>query len=429
MRLGESHNDEAARWGRPLDGLRVLSLEQMQALPFATQMMARLGAEIIKVEPPGRGDSGRASAPAVTGADGEQVGATFLRNNLNKQSVAIDVEDERGRQLVLDLASHVDVFCENLGPGRAARVGLGYEDLRRHNPRLVYLAISGFGTTGESPYKDWPAYASVPEAMSGIYEYSRMPNLPPVINPMGAVGDTGTALYALVGVLAALRHRDRTGEGQLVDVAMYDAMLSLCDLAYNYSSLGLRREAEGTKRLPLIVDGFRAADGWVVVQVGRRHQFERLARLVGHPEWLGEERFATGWGWGDHFETVVRPALETWAASKTIREAATTLAEAGLPAAPCYAGDQVADDPHVVAHRMIVEIPRTDGVDQPVLVAGNPIKLSKMTEGPDIGFPRLGEHTDVVLADLLGLPEDALAVLHQAGVLGSVPRPAADAAH
>lgn len=420
MRLGETYNEEARRWGRPLDGVRVVALEQMQALPFATQLLARLGADVVKVEPPGRGDSGRASAPAIRRPNGETVGATFLRNNLDKRSVTIDVAQPAGRQLVLDLAAHADVVCENLGPGRAAKLGLGYDDVRHVNRQVVYLAISGFGNLEPSPYREWPAYAAVAEAMSGIYEYARQPHQPPVINPLGGIGDTGTALYALIGLLAALRQRERIGEGQFVDIAMFDAMLSLCDLSYNYWSLGLVRDPEQPRRLPLILDSFRAADGWVVLQVGRPHQFERLAGILGHPEWMDDERFVDG-GWITQFDPTVRPALEQWAERRTMLEVAGALAQAGLAAAPCYSGSQVAVDEHVRLRRMVVELPRTDGVDQPVLVAGNPIKMSKLAEGPDRPVPMLGEHTDEVLEEWLEMGTDRIRRLRSDGVLGEVP--------
>ena len=288
MHLGESHRYEEGDWGRPLDGVSILALEQMQVLPFATQMLARLGADVIKVEPPGRGDSGRASLPAMVRPNGESLGATFLRNNLNKRSITIDMTTEQGRDLVLDLADKVDVVCENLGPGRADRLGVGWEAVRWRNPRAIYCSISGFGNLDPSPYKKWPAYAVVAEAMSGMYEYARLPHQPPIVNPLGGIGDSGTGFYALVGILAALRHRDRMGEGQFVDIAMYDAMANLLDLAYNYWSLGLRKDPDQPRRLPLILDSFKAADGWVVLQVARPHQFERLCALLGRTEWPKE---------------------------------------------------------------------------------------------------------------------------------------------
>jgi crotonobetainyl-CoA:carnitine CoA-transferase CaiB-like acyl-CoA transferase len=417
MRLGETANEAARGFGRPLDGVRVLALEQMQALPFATQLMARLGAEVIKVEQVGRGDAGRASTPAVTRENGEKVGATFLRNNLDKQSVAIDLQSDRGRQLVADLSATADVVCENLGPGKARRLGLDYETLSAGHPELVYLSISGFGNDGLSPYETWPAYASVAEAMSGIYEYSRRPHQPPVIAPVGGLGDTGTGMFGIIGVLAALRHRDATGLGQHVDVSMFDAMVSLCDLAVNYWSLGQRREPDEELRLPMILDSFRSADGWFMVQVGREYQFERLANLVGHPEWATDPRFATRQGWRDNLEGVIRPAVEQWASDKTKQEAAGMLAGSGLAAAPCNAAEDVVHDPHVARRHMLVELERTDGVDQPVLVAGNPIKMSRVAEGPETDVPLMGEHTSDVLRDVLGLDQAAIDALVEAGVV------------
>jgi crotonobetainyl-CoA:carnitine CoA-transferase CaiB-like acyl-CoA transferase len=405
--------------GRPLDGVRVLALEQMQALPFATQLLARLGADVIKVELPGRGDSGRWSRPAAVVRPGaEPVGATFLRNNLGKRSVAIDFRTERGRDLVAELARRVDVCCENLGPGRAERYRLGYPALNEVNPALIYLSISGFGTADASPYRDWPAYGVVVEAMTGMYEYARLPHQPPTVNPLGGIGDTGTALYGIVAVLAALRHRDRIGQGQYIDLAMYDAMISMLDLSYNFASLGLCFDAEQERRLPLILDSFRAADGWVVIQVARPHQVERLATMLGRPDWLTDPSFAE-MGWVDAFPTDVRPALEAWARDLPMLDAGRRLAAAGIPAGPCYRGEQVAGDEHVRLHDMVVSLPRFDGVAEPVQVAGNPVRMSKVTAGPERPMPRLGEHTDEVLHELLALDEDDLAGLRRDGVIAT----------
>jgi crotonobetainyl-CoA:carnitine CoA-transferase CaiB-like acyl-CoA transferase len=417
MRLGDTANDEARGFGRPLDGIRVIALEQMQALPFATQFMARLGAEVIKIEQVGRGDAGRGSTPTVTKENGDKVGATFLRNNLGKESVAIDFQSERGRQLVLDLAAEADVVCENLGPGKAKRLGLDYETMSESHPELIYLSISGFGNDGLSPYEKWPAYASVAEAMSGIYEYSRRPHQPPVIAPVGGLGDTGTGMFGLIGVLAALRHRDATGLGQHVDVSMFDAMVSLCDLAVNYWSMGQIKEPDAELNLPLILDSFQSASGWFMLQVVREYQFERLANLIGHPEWLEDERLSTRQGWRAHMEDVIRPAVESWAADKTAFEAASAFAENGLPAAPCSSAAEVAKDPHLAQRNMLVELERTDGVEQPVLVAGNPVKMSKVAEGPESDVPMMGQHTTTVLSKLLGLDAAAIDELYDSGVV------------
>lgn len=415
MRLGEVANEEAAEFGKPLRGVRVLAAEQMQSLPFATQLLARLGADVVKVESPKGGESGRSSVPAMTAPTGERIGATFLRNNLDKRSITLDLKSEQGRKLFADLAGKFDVVAENFKAGTMDRMGLGYSALAERWPALVYVSVSGFGNTTESPYGAWPAYAAVAEAMSGIYEFKRQPGRPPIVNPVGGLGDIGSALFATIGVLAALRHRDATGQGQYIDIAMYDAMVSMTDLVTNFWSMGLRPEPG--KRLPLIMDGFEAADGWFILQVGREHQFELLARTIGHPEWVDDPRFATRQGWADHLDDVIRPAMERWAGDKPKLQVCEELAGVGLAVGPCNSAPDVIADPHVRNRNMLVECERTDDVTDPVLVPGNPIKMSKVTEGPEARVPWLGEHTDEVLGAELGLDAARLEELRAAGVI------------
>jgi hypothetical protein len=238
MRLGDISNPDAQQHGKPLDGVRVLAAEQMQALPYATQMLARLGADVVKVEHPVHGESGRASTPAMTDPEGRKVGATYLRNNLNKRSLGIDLKTPEGRDLFLALAGRFDVVAENFKAGTMDRMGLGYADVHAVHPRVIYVSISGFGNAVDTPYRDWPAYASIVEAMSGIYEYKSGPEKPPVTIPVGALGDISSALYSVIGILAALRHRDHTGLGQHVDIAMLDAMVAMTDVVTNFWSDG-----------------------------------------------------------------------------------------------------------------------------------------------------------------------------------------------
>ena len=332
MRVGEVANAAAAGNGKPLDGVRVLAIEQMQALPYATQLLARLGADVVKVEHPNGGDLGRGSLPAVEDPQGRRVGATFLRNNLDKRSICIDLKHPAGRDLVLRLAPRFDVIAENFKGGALSRMGLGYDDIHAVHPAAVYLSVSGFGNTTESPYATWPAYAAVAEAMSGLYDWKRPADGPPIVSPVGALGDIGSALFGVIGVLAALRHRDRTGVGQYVDIAMFDSMVAFADVVTNYWSLGERpAPGDGPK---MILDGFPASDGWFIVQVGREHEFERLATVVGRSEWLTDDRFSTRAGWREHIE-VIREGVGAWAAHRTSVEACDALAAAGVAAGPC----------------------------------------------------------------------------------------------
>ncbi|MCE2807938.1 MAG: CoA transferase [Actinobacteria bacterium] len=414
MELGAITNPDAVQYGKPLEGVRILALEQMQALPYATQLLARLGADVVKVESVKGGDLGRGSQPGITDPDGRFVGATYLRNNLDKKSICVDLKAPEGKQLILDLAPKFDIVAENFKGGALSRMGLGYDDIAAVHPGVIYLSVSGFGNTVETPYDGWPAYAAVAEAMSGIYDYKLEPGRPPAVSPVGALGDIGTALFGTIGILAALRHRDRTGLGQYIDVAMFDAMVSMTDLVTNFWSLGLR-PAPG-QGLAMVLDGFEASNGWFIIQVGREHEFERLANLVGRPEWLTDERLSTRAGWREHMDDILRPGVKEWAADKTNIEACKALADAGVAAGPCLTAQQVIDDPHVAARNMLMEIPRPEGGD-PVLTPGNPIKMSRVSEGPDVRMPWLGEHTDEVLAAELGLDEARIEQLRADGVI------------
>ena len=397
----------------PLAGIRILAIEQMQALPFATQLLGHMGAEVVKVEHPVTGDSGRGALPALEDLDGNAVGATYLRNALNKKSLAIDLKSRDGADLIKRLVPRFDVVGENFKPGVMKRLGLSYDDLAPLHSGLVYVSVSGFGNLLDSPYGDWAAYAPIAEAMGGIYEYSRRENEPPRVGPAGALGDIGTSLFATIGMLAALRERERTGLGQYVDVAMFDAMIAMADIPPCFWSMGVR----GRREVPGVFDSFSASDGYFVVQAIREHHLAILARAIGHAEWLDDPRFATRQGWRDHLEPVVRPALEAWASSKTKLEACTALASQGIAAGPCFDTEDLMADPHVDAHDMLWRVPRPDA-DDPLLLVGNPIKLSRHEDVPPRRWPTLGQHTDEILRTELELSDEDLAGLRARGAIG-----------
>ncbi|MGH0036815.1 MAG: CaiB/BaiF CoA transferase family protein [Myxococcota bacterium] len=415
MRIGEVRGADRARFGKPLDGVRVLAAEQMQALPFATRLLAHLGADVVKIEPPGRGESGRGGRPSLVDEDGRTVGATYLRNNLDKRSVALDLKSEEGRDLFLRLVPHFDVVAENFTPGTMARLGLGYDVVAAAHPRAIYASISGFGHLGGSPYEQWPAYAPVVEAMAGLYEPNRREGEPPPVVVAGALGDNGSALFAVIGILAALRHRERTGLGQHVDISMFDSMLAMADMVPHLWSMEAPPHWARGGSLG-IVAGFEARDGHFVLAVLRPHQFERLAQLVGHPEWVGEPRFDGLEAWAREIEPTVRPAVERWARDKSKLEASRILCEQGIAAGPSNLAQDIAADPHVERRDMLLEVPRPDS-DRPMQVVGNPVKLSRVGEGPVTRFPRLGQHGAEVLREILGLGDDEIAALRERGVI------------
>ncbi|WTW93301.1 CoA transferase [Streptomycetaceae bacterium NBC_01309] len=414
MSVGEVGDGGLERFGKPLDGVRVLAIEQMQALPYATQMLARFGAEVIKIESPGTGDSGRTSLPSMNDPEGRKVGVTFLRNNMGKRSITVDLKNPEGLEIVRKLAAKADIVCENFKPGVAGRLGLGYQDIAAINPRAIYLSVSGFGNTGDSPYTSWPAYAPIAEGMAGLYEFKRAPGIAPIVSPLGALGDTGSALFAVIGVLAALRHRDATGQGQYVDIAMFDAMVALNDAGISYWSMGLKDPGLA----PLINHSFKAFDGYLIIQCARPHMFKALAELIGHPEWVDDPRLAGPQDWFNHLEDVIRPGVEAWAADKSRVQACAALSGVGVASGPIYNPGDVIEDEHVKNRNMLVAMERTDGVPEPVLSPGNPVKLSKVAEPPASRVPWLGEHTEEILRDELGLSPEEIARLTESGATG-----------
>jgi formyl-CoA transferase len=401
----------------PLSGIRVLAAEQMHALPHATQLLALLGAEVIKVEPL-EGESGRTGRPVLVDRDGRITGSTFIRNNLGKSSAAIDLKSDAGRELFLRLAATADVVAENFRPGVADKLGIGYEQVRAVHPGVIYVSISGFGNRGEppSPYREWAAYAPIVEGMAGLYEYSRSPDQPPRPALAGALGDTAPGLYAVIGVLAALHQRAQRGTGCYVDVSMYDSMIAVADIVHP-ASMGVEpdRALDGIG----ILHAFRARDGFFTIEVVREPHFPRLARAVGHPEWVGDPRLQTRAGWSAHLDDVIRPGVEAWAERKTKLEAAAELAGAGVAAGPVNRAADIVADPHVQARRFVHEL-QGGAAAGGVRVVGNPIAFrgaGATDTAPPRPWPLLGEHTERLLAERLGLDAAAIDELRRKGVI------------
>ena len=348
-----------------------------------------------------------------------RVGATFMRNNLSKRSVVIDLKQPAGRDLVLRLAPRFDVVAENFRAGAAERLGLAYDDVAAVHATVVYLSISGFGRPVRpgrrtSPYDGWPALASIVEAMSGAYEFKRPEGQPPIGSPMGGLGDIVTALFAVIGTLAALRQRDRTGQAQQVDVAMLDAMVAVLDVVPTSGPWACPWARRG--RASCTASGPPTAGS--CCRCCAPHQWPDLARAIGRPEWADDPRFATPQGWLDHLETDIRPAIESWAGRHVQAGGLRALNAAGLVAGPVATDAEVVADPHLAGRHMLVEHPRTDGVAQPVLIPGLPVKFADVAEGPEPRVPWLGEHTDEVLAPELGFgPGDLAALRNSAGVI------------
>jgi formyl-CoA transferase len=316
--------------------------------------------------------------------------------------------------LIKRLVPRFDAFGENFKTGTVGRLGLAWSDLEPLNPRLIYLSVSGFGNLRPSPYHTWGAYAPIAEAMGGFYEARRAPGERPRLGAAGGLGDIGTSLFAAIGLLSALHQRERTGRGQYVDVSMYDAMVAMADTVPFFWSMGMR---EGSKRKPAgVVDAFQAKDGFFIVQCVRDHQLKALAHAIGRPEWLSDPGLESRFGWVEHMDDLVRPGIEGWAASKTMVEACMELNAKGVASGPCNGPEQILRDVHVRDHGMLVEVPRPDS-DEPMLVVGNPIKLSGSGEAPATRWPMLGEHGTALLREELGLRDPEITDLRKRGVI------------
>ena len=394
----------------PLSGVRVLAVEQMQSLPFATQLLARLGAEVVKVEHPIRGDLGRSSLPAINDVSGNQIGATFIRNNLSKKSIGIDLKHDLGQKVFKELLPKFDVVAENFKAGTMESFGLDYPSLQSLDKSIIYLSISGFGHDSNSPYTDWPAFAPIAEAMSGLYTFNRAPEEELKVSPAGALGDTGTGLFAVIAILAALRFRETTGKGQYIDLSMLDSMVAFADIVPNYFSMGHDPRTPSS----LINHGFKIMKGEIVIQIGREHQFIQFAELLGEEEWLDDPRFASRDGWVQNID-VLRETVHQWAGDNEPIEVCSLLAGAGIAAAPVFTAEDIVNDPHIKSRNMLVEIATDSG--EAALAAGNPIKMAGVREGTDTPLPSLGEHTNEILASELRMPLDEIEGLRKEGVI------------
>jgi crotonobetainyl-CoA:carnitine CoA-transferase CaiB-like acyl-CoA transferase len=404
----EDHSDESL----PLAGIRVIAIEQLQAMPFATQLLAWLGADVVKIEPLA-GEAGRSASPSLTDVDGESVGATYLRNNLAKRTLSVDLKNPQGRELVLEMIGNFDVLAENFKPGSLSGMGLGYDDVHRRHPDVVYASVSGFGNDDTSPYREWPAYAPIVEAMAGFYDLRREEGSPPKVGLGAAFGDICAAMFAAVGILAGMHKRDRTGIGEHVDVAMFDAMIAFGDMISFMPSMGVLHPVRQPRG---IVNAFAAADGYFVIAVLREHQFARLANLIGSPGWLTDPRLSSRTDWVAHLDDLIRPAIETWARDLTRLEACNILASEGIAAGPSYTEHDIRSDPHVLAHQMLLEVDRPD-TGGPLVISGQPIRFSESNCVARGRWPQLGEHTDSLLQDELGISSAGVDELRKMGVV------------
>jgi formyl-CoA transferase len=397
---------------RPLDGIKVLDLSRVLAGPWCTQLLADLGADVIKVERPGQGDDTRHWGPPWHGEGHEKVAAYFLSANRGKRSAAIDMSRPEGAELVARLASQTDVLIENFKVGGLAKFGLDAETLRAANPRLIYASITGFGQDG--PYADRAGYDYIIQGMGGLMSITGLPDREPGGGPMRvgvAVVDLFTGLYTCVSILAALFARERSGEGAHIDMALFDTQLAmLANQASNALISGQDPPRQGNTH-PNIVpyQAFDAADQPIIVAVGNDRQFARLAEICGQPEWTVDPRFDSN-GARVASRAAIVDLVSAAIRQKPAAEWLDQFEGAGIPAGPINRISQALDDVQAQHRRMVRTI-----AGMPLV--GSPVRLDGTRADSELPPPGLGEHTDEFLQKL-GLKPREIARLKSEGVAG-----------
>lgn len=396
----------------PLAGIKVLDLSRVLAGPWSGQMLGDLGADVIKVEQPGQGDDTRKWGPPFL-ADGSRDSAYYLCANRNKRSVAIDLSRPEGQDLVRQLAAQADIVLENFRVGGLAKYGLDYASLKAVKPDLIYCSITGFGQTG--PEKDKGGYDFLIQGMSGLMSVTGDADGHPL--KVGIpVSDLTTGLYATISILAALQHRNRTGEGQHIDLALLDAQMALlANQGSNWLNGGAEPRRMGNQH-PTIVpyQDFACADGDIIIALGNDRQFRDLVHVLGLPDMAEDPRFALSADRSDNREAMfarINPAIAQWKSDELL----AALEAAKLPCGKINTVPQALVQPQTVARELVQEISRDDGT--PVRFVGFPAKLSASPASYRLAPPRSGQDTRAVLREVLGLDDEKIDAMATAVVI------------
>ena len=379
----------------PLDGVKVLDLTRVLAGPYATMVMSDLGAEVIKVERPEGGDMARGTGPFVDGQS-----SYFMSINRGKKSVILDLKDEGDKQTFLELVDHFDVLVENFVPGVMKRLGLDYEVLSKRHPRLIYAAVSGFGQWG--PYTKRPALDIIVQAMGGIMSITGEPGRPPV-RPGSSLGDITAGLFTTIGILSALHERDRSGIGQMIDVAMLDCQMAVLENAFaRYFTTGEVPTPIGTRHpvtTPFQV--YATSDGYVALAFvgGAKDQWPIFCALIDRVDLIDDERFTTSWNRTLNYDDL-NPIIEEGMRRKSTARWLQELTEAQIPCGPVNNIADVVADEHTKARGMIIDVPHPESGT--VKMVNNPIRFSRTQADVTGAAPLHGGDTDEVLGKFLG---------------------------
>lgn len=396
-----------------LKGVKVLALDTQVAGPYCSMLMADQGADVIKVERPGVGDSAREMAPILKNDNGETTSGYFTRFNRNKKSVTLDMTKPEGLAVLKDLVAWADIIIENNKPDMMEKLGMGWDVVKAINPKVVYIAISGFGRLPQykGEYSDRPAYDIIAQAMGGLMHLAGQADSPPTWLGV-AVGDVVTGIYASYAAMLGLFKAQRTGEGEFIDISMYDCMVALGERAHNvycFTGKVLRR---GPDPLMAPWGPIACKDGYVALLVATEVMWKRLCTAIGHEELLEDKEIASGPGRSSHRERW-EPLMIDWMKDKTMNEITEIFNSLGLPCGPVQSSEEIFNCPHIAKRDMFVKIP--DPVMGEITMVGSPFKMTdtRAKYGP---VPQLGQHTEEVLASL-GYDKEKIANLKESKII------------
>lgn len=394
---------------RPLEGIKVLDLSRILAGPYCTMILKELGAEIIKVELPGKGDDSRYYGPFKNGQS-----VYFISINRGKKSITLNLKSAEGIKILKEMVKKFDILLENFRPGTMEKLGIGYDVLKKINPRLIYAAASGFGHTGPDSHK--PAYDMLVQAMGGMMSITGWKDTPPTRVGM-SIGDIGTSLFTAIGINSALYQREKTGVGQKIDIAMLDCQVALLENALVRYQVDGKPPTPVGNRHPTITpfQAFKAKDDYFVLALGNDNLWVKFCNAIGREELISDSKFATNGARTENLGILI-PLLEDIFLTRTASQWIELFEDKGIPCSPINTIDKVMNDEQVLARNMIVEV--EDDRAGTTKIAGNPIKMTSIPEeSKREPAPKIGEHTEEILGKYLGFDEKKIKQLKEDGVI------------